>query len=100
MRAFVRNKDGSAQQELNQSPLGFQETEASPGKLPLLSGVCRLCASPTFLQLLCIRQHATPRQSWEHWVNCPTCLHVRAAAQHARSGFGDCLTSAAPLPPV
>ena len=45
MRAFVRNKDGSAQQELNQSPLGFQETEASPGKPPLLSDVCRFCTS-------------------------------------------------------
>ena len=32
VRAFVKNKEGMAKQELNQSPLPFVESAAQPGK--------------------------------------------------------------------
>ena len=35
IRAFVKNKEGMAQQELNQSPLPFVESASQPGT-PLL----------------------------------------------------------------
>jgi len=31
VRAFVKNKEGAAKQELNQSPLPFVESAAQPG---------------------------------------------------------------------
>ena len=37
VRAFVKNKEGMAKQELNQSPLPFVESAAQPGGLPLPS---------------------------------------------------------------
>ena len=32
VRAFVKNKEGMAQQELNQSPLPFVESASQPGR--------------------------------------------------------------------
>ena len=66
IRAFVKNKEGLAQQELNQSPLPFMESASQPGSPPP-KYQCRSWA------LLSIRQSSMIQQQY-----CPKQLHCQA----------------------
>ena len=53
VRAFVKNKEGLAKQELNQSPLPFIESAAQTGVQPVrLEGVSRQKGSAELLACL------------------------------------------------
>ena len=64
IRAFVKNKEGMAQQELNQSPLPFVESASQPGT-PLTHALApaqvhRLCLDP-YVRHICAAWAQTDR---------------------------------------
>lgn len=62
VRAFVKNVEGTAKQELNQSPLVFVESRAEPGQA-ITSNTCS-CSDVRHCLLVCFALVLIYKRAW------------------------------------